>query len=41
MIETPLPGATEPEYSVTHALDIDYYSLFTQIPEADRELSAA
>lgn len=38
MTETPLPGATEPEYSVTDALDIDYYSLFTQIPEADREL---
>lgn len=40
MTETPLPGAAEPAYSVTEPLDIDYYCLFAQIPEADRELWA-
>ncbi len=38
MTANALPGAAEPEYSVTDPLDIDYYSLFAEIPEADRRL---
>lgn len=32
------PGHTEPEYNVLDSLDIDYYDVFADIPEADRKL---
>jgi glutaryl-CoA dehydrogenase len=33
-----LPGATEPAYDVTRALDVDYYGVFADIPARDREV---
>lgn len=38
MSQNTLPGATEPDVSVHEPLDTDYYALFAQIPEPDREL---
>lgn len=35
---TSLPGNQQPEYQLTDALDIDYYEVFADIPESDREI---
>lgn len=32
------PGNQQPEYQLTEALDIDYYEVFSDIPEADRTI---
>ncbi|AXR74737.1 MULTISPECIES: acyl-CoA dehydrogenase family protein [Auritidibacter] len=36
MTENTFPGRTEPDYHVTDALDVDYYQVFSDIPDEDR-----
>ena len=35
---TSFPGSQQPEYHLTDALDIDYYDVFADVPEADRAI---